>query len=71
MREPSLENERKKARELQPDLILMDIGLPKLNRIQAAKPVQFMGTRIRRMPGHKRSNPLVGDIDYTGVEVEQ
>jgi CheY-like chemotaxis protein len=31
-----------KAKELQPDLILMDIGLPKLNGIEAAK-------RIRRL----------------------
>jgi DNA-binding NarL/FixJ family response regulator len=37
----------KKAEELQPDLVLMDIGLPKLNGIEAAK-------RIRRFaPGAK------------------
>jgi DNA-binding NarL/FixJ family response regulator len=36
-----------KAKELQPDLILMDIGLPKLNGIEAAK-------RIRRLAPHAK-----------------
>jgi DNA-binding NarL/FixJ family response regulator len=36
-----------KARELQPDLILMDIGLPKVNGIEAAK-------RIRRLAPHAK-----------------
>ena len=36
-----------KAKELQPDLILMDIGLPKLNGIEAAK-------RIRRLAPHTK-----------------
>src|SRR5436190_6339608 len=35
------------AKELQPDLILMDIGLPKLNGMEAAK-------RIRRLVPHTK-----------------
>jgi DNA-binding NarL/FixJ family response regulator len=31
-----------RARELQPDLVLIDIGLPKLNGIEAAKQIRFI-----------------------------
>jgi DNA-binding NarL/FixJ family response regulator len=36
-----------KARELQPDLILMDIGLPTLNGIEAARRIQEVSPRSK------------------------
>jgi DNA-binding NarL/FixJ family response regulator len=36
-----------KAKELQPDLILMDIGLPKLNGIEAAKRIRRLAPRAK------------------------
>src|SRR5271169_4770234 len=45
-----------KAEELQPDLILLDIGLPTLSGIEAARrirklsPWEQKGTSLRRMP---------------------
>ena len=36
-----------KAKELQPDLIVLDIGLPRLNGIEAARRIRAIGLRSR------------------------
>jgi DNA-binding NarL/FixJ family response regulator len=38
------------AEELQPDLVLLDIGLPKLNGIEAARRICKLSPRCRRKP---------------------
>src|SRR5262249_18430602 len=37
----------KKGRELQPDLVVMDIGLPSLNGIEAARQIRHVSSRSR------------------------
>ncbi len=47
----------RKAEELQPDLILLDIGLPKLNGIEAARQIRKSAPRSRIIFVSQESSP--------------
>jgi DNA-binding NarL/FixJ family response regulator len=51
-----------KAEELQPDLILLDIGLPKLNGIEAARQIRKSAPQSRIIFVSEESSPdIVGE----------
>jgi CheY-like chemotaxis protein len=41
------------AKELKPDLVLLDIGLPKLNGIEAARRIQQLSPNSKIVLGHR------------------
>jgi DNA-binding NarL/FixJ family response regulator len=57
-----------KAEELQPDLVLLDIGLPKLTGIEAAKRIRKLAPRSRILFLSQESSPdLVGEALNLGA----
>ena len=48
-----------KAEELQPDLILLDIGLPKLNGLEAAKRIRKVAPHAKILFLSQESSPTV------------
>ena len=57
-----------KAQELQPDLILLDIGLPTLNGIEAARQIlQYAPNTKIVFVSEQRSSDIVGEALRTGV----
>jgi CheY-like chemotaxis protein len=51
----------RKAEELQPDLILLDIGLPEINGIEAARRIRAVGLRSRILFLSEHCSPDIAD----------
>jgi CheY-like chemotaxis protein len=58
-----------KAKELQPDLIVLDIGLPRLNGIEAARRIRAIGLRARILFfSENRSLDIAAEALGTGAQ---
>jgi DNA-binding NarL/FixJ family response regulator len=57
-----------KAIELQPDVVLLDIGLPKLNGIEAARQIQSLSSALKILfVSQERSADIVGAVLSAGA----
>jgi DNA-binding NarL/FixJ family response regulator len=58
----------RKAKELQPDLIVLDIGLPKLNGIEAARRIRQLAPKSKILfLSENRSVDIAGEALRTGA----